>query len=158
MGKQPVSFRAEVTQRFQFLIDQHGLDGPDYSELLLPSVTYRDTGLMISIHLHNDTHDSAGEKISVSIWLNTADGSAHADLDDLVEAAVFAPRHRVASKAHTGDAVRDTLDDNATWVRRLMPILRGPGALDAIRSANRQEVDKAGNPKRRPRNIKWKYG
>jgi hypothetical protein len=158
MRKPSVSFRAEVTSHFQFLADQHHLDGPDYSDLLLPTVRYRGTGLIIAIHLQADTHDGAGKRISVSIRLDTPDGStATAELGDLVEAAAFAPRHRVASKAHTGDALRDTLRDNANWVSRLLPILYGPGSLDTIRAATRHETGKGGNPKRRPQNIKWKY-
>jgi len=58
------------------------------------------------------------------IRIDTADGAAKADLDEVVEAAHFAPRHRVASKAHTGETLRATLDDNATWIRRLLPVLR----------------------------------
>ncbi|SRR6266498_570111 len=157
MCKYPVSFRTEVTQAFQFLVDQRGLDGPSYSELLLPAVRYRGAGLTISIYFHDDTRDGAGKRISVSISLETANGSAKAELDELVEAAVFAPRHRVDWKAHTADAMRSTLDDDAKWVRRPMPILQAPDALDTIRNANRHETDKAGNTKRRPRNIKWKY-
>jgi len=159
MTRRPaVSFPAETAQRFQFLVDEYGLAGPDYDEVLLPSTTYRGTGLMISIHFHVDPHDSAGAQISVSVQLSTPEGPAHADLAPLVEAAVFAPRHRVATKAHTAEAMRATLDDNATWIRRLWPVLAGPDALDTIRHANRWETDRAGNPKRRPKNVTWKYG
>jgi hypothetical protein len=157
MRKQPVSFRAEVAPRFQFLIDQHGFDGPEYSELLLPAVKYQRPGMLVWIFLNDDTRDGAGTSISVLISLTTADGSTKADLEDLVEAAVFAPRHRVARKAHTGAAMRDTLDDNATWVRRLMPLLHAPDVVDLFQSANRYETDRAGNPKRRRPNIRWKY-
>ncbi|MDI6104064.1 hypothetical protein QLQ12_36285 [Actinoplanes sp. NEAU-A12] len=157
MRKQGVSFRAEVTQRFQFLVDEYGLDGPDYSEVLLPSATYSGAGLAISIFLQDDTRDGAGRRISVRVQLDTDEGPVQADLDELVEAAVFAPRHTVGSKAHTGEAVRATLDDNAQWIRRLWPILRGPEALDTLRTATRFETDKGGNPKRRAKGIKWKY-
>ena len=157
MRKVPVSFHAEVTQRFQFLVD-HGFDGPEYSDDLLPGARYGGAGLTIWIIFNDDTHDSAGRQISVSIRLDTTAGFAKADLDEVVEAAVFAPRHRVARKAHSGDALRATLDDNAMWIRRLLPILRGPGALETIRKATQWETDRRGNPKRRPKNINWRYG
>jgi hypothetical protein len=95
---------------------------------------------------------------SVSVCCDTADGTATADLDEVVEAAVFAPRHRVAWKAHTGDAMRATLEDNAKWIRRLLTLLRESGATDMIRRAAVQEKDGKGNPKKRPRNVKWKFG
>ena len=155
MRKPTVSFRAEVTQRFSFLVDQYGLDGPIGS--ILSTVVYSGAGLTISVHFKSDTHDSAGKRISVVVRLDTGNANVRADLDDLVESAAFAPRHRVAWKAHTGDAVRATLDDNAMWVRRLWPILRERDALDLFRDANRFEFDKGGNPKRRSKNIKWKY-
>jgi hypothetical protein len=157
MRKPKVSFHAEVTQRFQFLVDQHGLDGPIGSDWLLPSVAYSGAGLSIWVYFHHDTHDSAGRRISVAVHLDTGNARVKADLDDLVESAVFAPCHRVASKAHTGDALRATLDDNAMWIRRLWPILRQPEAIELFRDANRFELDKGGNPKRRPKNIRWKY-
>jgi hypothetical protein len=80
-----------------------------------------------------------------------------AELPDLVEAAVFAPRHKVAWKAHTDEAARATLDDQALWLRRLMPLLVGRDGVDLIRRANVHPTDRVGNPKRRPRNIKWIY-
>nr|WP_221383347.1 hypothetical protein [Actinoplanes polyasparticus] len=139
------------------MIDQYGLDGPIGSDRLESSVVYSGAGLRVFVHFNDDTHDSAGKRISVAVHLDTGKAKVWADLDDLVESAVFAPRHRVASKAHTGDALRATLDDNALWIRRLWPILREPEAIELFRDANRFESDKGGNPKRRPKNIKWKY-
>jgi hypothetical protein len=138
-------------------VDEHGLDGPDYSEQLLPTVMYAGAGLHIFVSLHHDSRDSAGRTISVSISLTTELGSVTADLADVVEATAFAPRHRVAWKAHTVDAMRSTLDDNAVWIRRLMPILHPPGTLDTITNATRHPTDRAGNPKRRRQDIRWKY-
>ena len=158
MSRQPASFPKEVMERFQFLVDDHGLEGPDYSELLLPSVSYGGTGLRIGTYFHDDSRESAGRTISVSISLDTERGAVHADLAELVGAVTFALRHRVAWKAHTADAMRSTLDDNATWVRRLLPILQAPDALDTVRNSARHPTDKAGNPKRRRPDIKWKYG
>lgn len=157
MKKVPVSFRAEVEQRFCFLVDQYGFDEPEYSDNLLQMVSYHDEGSRISILLSDDTRDSAGKLISVSLRLHTAQGEAKAELAELVEAVAFAPRHRVARKAHTGDAMRATLDDNAVWLRRVSGILKGPDALDAMRKATSQERDSKGNPKRRPEKIRWKY-
>jgi hypothetical protein len=157
MRKQPVSFQTEVVRRFQFLVDHHGLDGPEFSEQLVTAVWYRDPGLQIGIFLQNDSRDGAGTTIATSISLNTGYGLASANLDQLVEAVAFAPRHRVAWKAHTADAMRNTLDDNAIWVRRLMPILRGPDALERMRNATQHVTDKAGNPKKRRSDIRWRY-
>ena len=158
MRKPVVSFRAEAEDRFQFLVDEYGLDGPGYSELLLQSVQYSGAGLRIGVFLHDDTREGAGTSISVLVSFDGDEGNVKADLDELVEAATFAPRHRVASKAHTGDAVRATLDDNAMWLRRLWPLLQGPDAVEMVRSAGRTATDRAGNPKRRAKNIAWKYG
>jgi hypothetical protein len=47
MRKEPVSFRTEATERFQFLVDLNHLDGPEYSEMLLPAVWYTGSGLWI---------------------------------------------------------------------------------------------------------------
>jgi hypothetical protein len=158
MSRQPASFPKEVMERFQFLVDDHGLMGPDYSELLLPSVSYGGTGLRIGIYFQSNSRDGAGRTISVSISLDTERGAVHADLAELVEALTFAPRHRVAWKAHNADAMRSTLDDTATWLRRLLPILQTPDVLDTVRNFDRHPTDKAGNPKRRRPDIKWKYG
>ena len=54
-------------------------------------------------------------------------------------------------------AMLHSLDDNVTWLRRLMPALLGPEGLDLARKAKERPKDKAGNPKRRPPNIKWEY-
>jgi len=43
-----------------------------------------------------------------------------------------------------------TLDDNATWLSRLMPVLLGLHALDLARDLTQR-------PFRRPPRIKWKY-
>jgi hypothetical protein len=155
--KPTVSFRAEVELRFQFLVDQYGLDGPEYSELLLQSVLYSGSGWRTWVFLHDDARDGAGTTISVMVSVDNDEGNVKADLSDLVEAAVLAPRHRVASKAHSGDAVRATLDDHAMWLRRLWPLLQEPDAFEMVRSAGRTATDRAGNPKRRPKNIKWRY-
>jgi hypothetical protein len=70
---------------------------------------------------------------------------------------VFAPRHRVAWKAHTPAAVRHTLEQNAVWLRRLMPLLLNPDRDDLISQAGHRRVDRAGNPIPRRRGIAWKY-
>jgi hypothetical protein len=149
------SFEAEVARCFAFLVDSYDMDGPSYSERLLPGVSYDRPELSISIYL--DSGDGAGVGISVSISLPVEREPGFANLADLVEAARFAPRHLVAGKAHTWAALCRTLADNALWVGRLMPLLLGPGAIDLISASKAQPLDRAGNPKRRPPNIKWKY-
>jgi len=68
----------------------------------------------------------------------------------LVEAARFAPADHVAWKAHTVAAMQRTLDDNATWLSTLMPVLLAPHALDLARDLTQR-------PFSRPPGIKWKY-
>jgi hypothetical protein len=153
--QQPISFSAEVRQHFQFLVDSYGSTEPDYSEILVPGVRYGCPGLTIWVFLQSG--DGAGTSIDVQVTLPNRDWPAKAELSDLVEAAQFAPRHRVARKAHTPEAVRATLEDTATWLRRLMPLLVDPGVDTIIRKANERPVDSAGNPKRRRPNIPWKF-
>jgi hypothetical protein len=59
---------------------------------------------------------------------------------------MFAPRHHVAWKAHNAAAMRTTLDDNATWLRRLLPILDGSDALDTIRATRNPKTTPSEHP------------
>lgn len=153
--REPIAFDAEVQRFFQFLVDSYGMAGPEYSELLLPGVLYERPELRVWVFLQ--AGDGAGTQIDVDVCLPNRDWPAKAELRDLVEAAVFAPRHRVAHKAHTPDAARKTLDENATWLRRLMPLLLGPDVEALMRKANERQVDCAGNPKKRGPDVKWKF-
>ena len=74
--------------------------------------------------------DGAGRRITVSVSVTTAHGPVRVELPGLVEAAVFAPGHHVGRKAHNAAAMQRTLDDNALWLRRLMPTLLEPAGLD----------------------------
>jgi hypothetical protein len=142
----------EIGRRFAFLVDDYGMVGPETGSSSL--VRYVTPELDVVIYYGNDRHDRAGRRIDVSI---APVNVYRAGLPDLVEAAVFAPRHRVAWKAHTKGAIQATLDDQAMWLRRLMPMLVGPDGVDLVRRANANSTDRAGNPKRRRRSIKWIY-
>ena len=140
-------FAAEVSHRFGFLIDRYDMAGPESSDLALPGVFYRCPELLIAVFL-DKSRDQPGRRIEVKVSLPTA--SVHHTVPALVEAARFAPAHYVAWQAHTAAAMLHTLDDNAVWLSRLMPVLLGPEALDLARNL-------AARPKRRPPGIKWKY-
>jgi hypothetical protein len=141
-------FVAEVGQRFQFLVDLYGMEGPEGSERLLPAVHYRRPELFVGVYLDSG-RDMPGRRIEVSVSMEAA-RMYRAPLPGLVEAAGVAPAHLVGWKAHTVAAMQRSLDDNATWLSRLMPVLVGPYVLDLAGKA-------AGRPRRRPRNAKWKY-
>lgn len=117
-------------------------------------VRYVTPELVVTIHFGHEPRDHAGQRIDVYL---TPVGVYRGELADLVEAARFAPRHKVAWKAHTREAALVTLDNQALWLRRLMPLLVGPDGVDLVRRANAHSTDRAGNPKRRPRDIKWVY-
>jgi hypothetical protein len=151
---EPYDFASEVRRHFQFLVDEYDMAGPEYSELLLPAVYYERPELRIGVFLE---HGDGATRLLVNIDLPEADWRASADLPDLVEAAVFAPRHQVPGRVHTSEILHDTLDQNATWLRRLLPLLLGPDGEALLRKANERPVDRAGNPKRRPPGIRWKY-
>jgi hypothetical protein len=146
-------FLSEVDRRFAFLVESYGFAAPD-GDASSALVRYVTSELIVSIYYGHDPHDHAGRRIDVSV---SPVNVYRAELPDLVEAAVFAPRHKVGWKAHTDEAAQATLDDQALWLRRLMPLLVGPDGPDLIRRANACPTDRAGNPKRRPHNIKWIY-
>ncbi|MEV4513597.1 hypothetical protein AB0K00_32095 [Dactylosporangium sp. NPDC049525] len=155
MGAQTTwDFLGEVGRRFAFLVETYGMAGPE-GDANSSLVQYVTTELVVAIHYGHDPHDHAGQRIDVSV---SPVNVYRAELPDLVEAAVFAPRHKVAWKAHTDDAARATLDEQALWLRRLMPLLVESDGVDLIRRANARPTDRAGNPQRRSRNIKWTYG
>jgi hypothetical protein len=141
-------FGTEVGQRFQFLVDLHGMEGPECSDHLLPSVFYRRPGLSVSTFLNQG--DGAGRRITISVSVKMGQGSVRAELPALVGAAGFAPGHLVGWKAHNVAAMQRSLNSNAIWLRRLMPEFLGPDGLDLARKA----VER---PKRRQPNVKWKY-
>lgn len=153
-AKSKWDFLSEVGRRFDFLVESYGMAGPE-GGANSTLVRYVTSELVVAIYCGHDPHDHAGQRIDVSV---DPVNVYRAELPDLVEAAVFAPRHKVAWKAHTDEAARATLDDQALWLRRLMPLLVGLDGVDLIRRANAHTTDRAGNPKRRPRNIKWVYG
>jgi hypothetical protein len=145
---EPARFAAEVSQRFEFLIDWYDMDGPESSNLVLPSVFYRRPELLIAVFL-DESRDQPGRRIEVLVSL-TAASIYRTGLPGLVEAAQFAPAHHVAWKAHTMAAMQHTLDNNATWLSRLMPVLLGPQTHDLASNLTRRQ-------KRRPPGIRWKY-
>lgn len=146
---EPEDFVAEAGRRFQFLVDLYGMEGPECSNHLLPSVFYRRPELSVSSFLNQG--DGAGRRITVSVSVKTEHGSVRAGLPGLVEAAVFAPGRHVGWKAHNMAAMQRTLDDNAAWLSKLMPALLGrPEGPDLAGKAIER-------PKRRPPGIKWKY-
>ena len=124
------------------------MKGPQSSELVLPGVFYRWPELVIAVFL-NESRDQPGRRIEVQLSL-TAASLYRAGLPGLVEAARFAPAHHVAWKAHTLAAMQHSLDDNAAWLSRLMPVLLGPEVLDLARNLSTR-------PKRRSTRIRWKY-
>jgi hypothetical protein len=154
--KRPLDFSTEVQRSFQFLVASYDMSDPEYSEFLLPSVHYERQDLRVQVVLQSPSRDAAGTRIVVGVSLPNRDWPARADLPDLVEAASFAPRHLVPGKAHTPDAARTTLEANATWLDRLMPLL-GSDADALITMATEHHVDRAGNPKRRQPGADWKY-
>ena len=88
-------FAVEVGQRFQFLVDLHGMEGPESSDLLLPSVHYRRPELFIGVYLDSG-RDQPGRRIEVSVSVKAAH-IYRARLPGLVEAARFAPAHHVSA-------------------------------------------------------------
>ncbi|MBE1491311.1 hypothetical protein [Plantactinospora soyae] len=153
--QKPVVFETEVRQCFQFLVDDYGMPEPTYTEDLFPVVWYERPDLLVSVSWEQVPRDSAG--IVVSADLLIPDRHCRADLPDLVEAAVFAPRHKVPWESYGAEVVRRTLEHNAMWLRRLMPLLLGPDREELVRKANDRPLDRAGNPKRRPPGIHWRY-
>ena len=151
----PLDFRAEVQRCFRFLVVTYEMSNPEYSEVLLPAVHYHHANLLVQVVLQSG--DGAGTQIAVGVSLPNRNWPASADLPDLVEAAAFAPRHLVLGKAHTPDAARTTLETNAIWLDRLMPLLLTSDADALVRKANEHQLDRAGNPKRRQPGIDWKY-
>jgi hypothetical protein len=145
---EPARFAAEVSQRFQFLVDAYGMDGPETNGHFFTGVFYRCPKLRVAVFL-DESRDQPGRRIEVTVSL-TSPVLYRTGLPGLVEAARFAPAHHVAWKAHTVAAMQQTLDDNSNWLSRLMPVLLGPEALELARSLTRR-------PKRRPPGIKWKY-
>ena len=141
-------FVTEVSGRFQFLVDVYGMTGPESRNDLLPHVTYRLPELSVSAVL--DYGDGPGRRVKVTASAKTGTGWVRAAVPGLVEAALFAPRHHVGWRAHTVAAMQRTLDDNAIWLRRLMPALVGPDGPDLLRKALEP-------PRRRAPNTRWQY-
>jgi hypothetical protein len=145
---EPARFAAEVSQRFQFLVDAYGMDGPETNDLFFPGVFYRCPELRVAVFL-DESRDQPGRRIEVTVSLTSA-ALNRTRLPGLVEAARFAPAHHVGWNPHTVAAMQQTLDDNANWLSRLMPVLLGPEALELARNLTRR-------PRRRPPGLKWKY-
>lgn len=76
-------FAAEVVQRFEFLVGSYSMEGPESSDLLLPSVFYRRPELLVAVFL-DQNRDHPGRRIDVSISL-TAAHISRAGLPGLVE-------------------------------------------------------------------------
>jgi hypothetical protein len=147
MRSEPIRFSDEAMAAFRFLVDEHGFGEPAYHDRLIPAVTYHRPGLRVAVFWHGDHRDADGYRISVTV--SAEPGPLRAELDRLVEAAVLAPRHRVAHRAHKVSALRASLADNALWLGRLLPMLRDPAATDLFREAETN--------RRRPRNTAWRY-
>ena len=69
---EPEDFVAEAGQRSQFLVDLYGMEGPECSNHLLPSVFYRRPELSVSSFLNQG--DGAGRRITVSVSVKTEHG------------------------------------------------------------------------------------
>jgi hypothetical protein len=114
----------------------------------LAGVFYRCPELRVAVFL-DESRDQPGRRIEVTVSLTSA-ALNRTRLPGLVEAARFAPAHHVGWNPHTVAAMQQTLDDNANWLSRLMPVLLGPEALELARNLTRR-------PRRRPPGLKWKY-
>jgi hypothetical protein len=123
MGRKEVlDLPAEVEPRFAFLVAEFGYTGPTL--IVAPSILrYTSPERAIDVCGGDPPHRPVTGRIEVSISLGPADRSSSVDLDELVEAAGLARKHLVAWKAHTVEAARLTLDDNARWLRQIMPLI-----------------------------------
>jgi hypothetical protein len=121
--KEVLDLRAEVRPRFMFLVTEHGYAGP--TPIATPNILrYTSPEWVIQIRGADPPRKPVTGRIEVSVDHGPDTSSVGSvDLADLVAAAKLAPRHAVAWKAHTVEAARLTLDDNARWLRQLLPRL-----------------------------------
>lgn len=130
------SFVAEASSAFDFLVSDCGFAGPEFRDIVLPSISYVGRGVTYRIML--DTDDKA-----VLTRAETEVGSKHlvAELEDLVEAAQLGARNHVVMNVTTLRGLRRALESQANYVRLLQPHMAPENLVSLMRLANAREWD-----------------
>lgn len=124
------SFYETVEGELSFLIDE-GMAGPRRDTEVMPTVSYARPSLGYDISL-----DVREGKIVTTGWRNDGDLPQSANLEALVEASGLAPRQTVSLSAQSRFALTKSAASQASWVRRVHPLLTGDDGLDLVRRAS----------------------
>jgi hypothetical protein len=126
------SFEAEVERGFGPLLTGLGL-----SETLEPArvpgvqcVAYRSPRLTYRVCLSLEDH-----AVSTAVHLAGEEETLVSYLEEVVPATGLGSRQSVPTSAHTLHGMQGSLSAQAEWVRRLHPVIAGPGGAELLRRA-----------------------
>jgi len=120
------AFRQEVHDSFLPVTRDLVLNGPEFDDAVVQTMTYGRDGVRYRLFL-----DTAEMTISTSVELETGSGRLVAELDGLVAVSGIASAGDVRHAARTVHDLRTTLRAQAELVRRLDPLLRRPDGSTA---------------------------
>ena len=128
------SFAGEVVNSFQFLVSEFGFNGPEFDDTVIPGVAYAGRGIRCEILL-----DLANKTVTTQIEVQSGNVDFVADVKNLVQAAGLGALNQVRRSAHTLNALRQTLESHAKYVRQLQSHLTPQNGIELMRAADARE-------------------
>ncbi|MEV8504595.1 hypothetical protein AB0368_07155 [Actinoplanes sp. NPDC051475] len=128
------SFFDEASRAFEFLVSDFGLNGPELRTVLLPSVRFTGGGVRYAIRL-----DTGEKNVITDVEIDFNEKRLIAELPDLVQAAGIGARNHVTSKATSLNALQNTLELHARYLRQLQPLMQPDKILGLMRAAEARE-------------------
>jgi hypothetical protein len=123
-------FMDEVERTFGFLTSEFGLAGPERVEVVLPVVTYAGPGFGYKMML-----DSDDMTLFTQVNVDVEDGHLTAGLSELVFAAKLGTGHEVRCSAHNLYNLQKALESQASFVRRLHPLMNTDTTIELMKKA-----------------------
>jgi hypothetical protein len=131
-------FAPSAEMAFAFLVDDFGFMGPERSDHIIQDLSYSKNGLRCRIYL-----DHTEMSILAEVELENGDVLLVATLQQLLAALNMSRRVRVS--AHSLNSMKNTLNDNADFLRNVLPHLTVGSAISIMKLAGAREWYKRSN-------------
>jgi len=127
-------FAGQAAQAFAGVAEEFGLEGPEESDVVLPSILFS-----IGVLKYEIVHDPHSHSVETRIAFELEASRLTVGLGNLVHAAGLGPAEQVKDSAHTVSDMTRSLETQVDFVKRLHPLLVSAGAEDLIREAGARE-------------------
>ncbi|GLI00447.1 hypothetical protein [Phytohabitans aurantiacus] len=127
-------FPAETERALRFLVDDYELNGPEYTDIVLPAIAFMGSGVRYRVML-----DLSDQVVLVHVEIDAGSGTLVAHLEDVVVKAGLAKPGIMSDRVHNLSTLHRALDSRAAYIRSLHPLLVGGAAIELMRKAGARE-------------------